>query len=207
MWELFENGGLMMYPILVCSVIALGVIIERVYVVFWQTPRPNQQKLDEVLRLSEAGKLTEARQILGGERSLLNKILLAILREADEAHQEKAASSTGDEILFHLRTRLSILSVIASVTPLMGLLGTVFGMIEVFSTVSNMQGTANPGLLAGGIWEALLTTAAGMCVAIPTLLAHYSLNRNIAIIAHRMRSAGNSLIAILNQNPDRREEA
>jgi biopolymer transport protein ExbB len=200
MMELFEKGGFMMYPILLCSVIALAVIIERLYVVFWLTPRPDQAKIDEVFRLIEAGKTTEALQLIDGERSSLGTIILAILGEADEAHQEKAAVLAGEEFLFHLKARLSVLSAIGSVVPLMGLLGTIFGMIEVFSTVSEMQGTVNPSLLAGGIWEALLTTAAGMSVAIPTVLAYHYLNRNMAVIAHRMQYVGNSLIALLNHH-------
>ena len=200
MMELFDKGGFMMYPILLCSIIALGIIIERFYVVFLQTPRPDQGKIDEVFQLSEAGKISEARRLLKTERSSLKSFLLAVLREPDEAHQEKAAISAGDDILFHLRTRLSILSAIGSVAPLMGLLGTVFGMIDVFSNVSEMQGATDPALLASGIWEALLTTAAGMSVAIPVVLAYHYLNRIIANIAHRMQHDGNALIAILNKN-------
>lgn len=207
MMELFEKGGFMMYPILLCSVIALAVIIERFYVVFWKTPRPDQAKIDDVFRLSEAGEITEALKIIASEQSSLKKILLAILSVEDESHQEKAAILAGDEVLFQLRTRLSILSAIGSVVPLMGLLGTVFGMIEVFSTVSDMQGAADPGLLAGGIWTALLTTAAGMSVAIPTVLAYHYLNRNIAMIAHHMQSSGNSLIATLHHHPSNRMDA
>ena len=69
MMELFEKGGFMMYPILLCSVIALAVIIERFYVVFWKTPRPNQAKIDEVFRLSEAGDITEAIKIIASSPS------------------------------------------------------------------------------------------------------------------------------------------
>lgn len=207
MMELFEKGGFMMYPILLCSVIAMAVIIERFYVVFWKSPRPDQAKIDEVFRLSEAGEISEALEIIASEQSSLKKILLAILSVENEDHQEKAAIMAGDELLFQLRTRLGILSAIGSVVPLMGLLGTVFGMIEVFSKVSDMHGAADPALLAGGIWTALLTTAAGMSVAIPTVLAYHYLNRNIAMIAHHMQSAGNSLIAILNHHSSNRMDA
>ena len=200
MMELLEKGGVMMYPILLCSIIAVGIFIERFYVVFVQIPRPDQRKIDEVLQLSEAGKINEARDVIDSERSSLKNIFLAVLSETDEAHQEKAANLVGADILFNLRTRLSILSTIASVAPLMGLLGTVFGMIEVFSNVSDMQGATDPALLASGIWEALLTTAAGMSVAIPSVLAYHYLNRIIKTIAHRMQHDGNTLIAILNQH-------
>jgi biopolymer transport protein ExbB len=203
MMDLLEKGGFMMYPILLSSVIALGVIIERFYVIFLQNPLPNRNKVDEVFDLSQVGKIKEAFMLMDGDSASKNSLLLAVLSESDEAHQEKAATLVGNEILFHLRTRLSILAAIGSVAPLMGLLGTVFGMIEVFSNVSTMQGATDPTLLANGIWTALLTTAAGMSVAIPCALTYHYLDRKIKNIAHRMQHDGNKLIAIINHLPQK----
>jgi biopolymer transport protein ExbB len=201
--ELLDKGGFMMYPILLSSVIALGIIIERLYVVFIQTPLLNQNKVNEVFELCQAGKIKKAALVIGREHCSLKNVMLAILTESDEAHQEKAATLAGNEMLFHLRTRLSILSAIATVAPLMGLLGTVFGMIEVFSNVSTMQGATDPTILANGIWTALLTTAAGMSVAIPCSLTYHYLDRKIKNIAHRMQHDGNKLIAIINHLPQK----
>jgi biopolymer transport protein ExbB len=196
--ELLNKGGFMMYPILLSSIIALGVIIERFYVVFLQAPLPNQDKVNEVFELSKLGKIEDASRIMNNEGKTTVTLLCAVLSESDEAHQEKAATLAGNEILFHLRTRLSILSAIGTTAPLMGLLGTVFGMINVFSDVSAMQGGTDATMLASGIWTALLTTAAGMSVAIPCVLTYHYLERKIQNIAHRMEYDGNKLIAILN---------
>ena len=201
MMELLEKGGFMMYPILLCSIIALSIIIERFYVIQIQTSLLNQNKVNEVFELSQAGRIKEASIAICNENTSGRSLLLAVLGESDEAHQEKAATLAGTEILFHLRTRLSILSAIGNVTPLMGLLGTVFGMIEVFSNVSDMQGATDPTILANGIWTALLTTAAGMSVAIPCVLTYHYLDRKIKNIVHRMQYDGNKLIAILNHLP------
>jgi biopolymer transport protein ExbB len=201
MMELLEKGGWMMYPILLSSIIGLGIIIERFYVVFIKTPQTNQDKIEQVFKLSQAGKIKEASIVMDSENSSLKNFILAVLSEVDETRQEKAATLVGNEILFHLRTRLSILSAIGSAAPLMGLLGTVFGMIEVFSNVSEMQGATDPTILASGIWTALLTTAAGMSVAIPCVLTYHYLDRKIKNIAHRMQYDGNKLIAILNPSP------
>ncbi|XQW83844.1 MotA/TolQ/ExbB proton channel family protein [Thalassotalea piscium] len=206
MMELLEKGGFMMYPILFSSIIALGVIIERFYVVFVDTPLPEKHKVNQVFELSKAGKINEASQIMNQDNSALINMLAAILNESDETHQEKAAILAGNEIIFHLRTRLSILSAIGSAAPLMGLLGTVFGMINVFSDVSAMQGGTDPTILASGIWTALLTTAAGMSVAIPCVLIYHYLDRKIKNIAHTMEYDGNKLIAILNHLPHPRPD-
>jgi biopolymer transport protein ExbB len=196
--ELLEKGGFMMYPILLSSIIALGVIIERFYVIFLQAPLPDQDKVNHVFELSQQGKIKEASVIMNNEENSTITLLSAVLSESDEAHQEKAAILAGNEILFHLRTRLSILSAIGAAAPLMGLLGTVFGMINVFSDVSAMQGGTDPTILASGIWTALLTTAAGMSVAIPCVLTYHYLDRKIKNITHRIEYDGNKLITILN---------
>jgi len=201
MMELLEKGGFMMYPILLSSIIGLGVILERLYVVFLQNPLPKQDNVNQIFELSKANKIKEAAGVMDDQESPLISLLSAILREKDESHQEKAATLAGNEILFHLRTRLSILSAIAASAPLMGLLGTVFGMINVFSDVSAMQGGTDPTILASGIWTALLTTAAGMSVAIPCVLTYHYLDRKIKNIAHIMEYDGNKLITILNHLP------
>lgn len=203
MMELLERGGVMMYPILLCSVIALAIIIERFYVISLQTPLPDPDKVNDIFQLGLTGNIKAALAILDSEHSPIKNLLLAILSESGEKYQERAASLVGNEILFTLRTRLSILFSISSIAPLMGLLGTVFGMIEVFSNVSDMQGATDPTLLASGIWTALLTTAAGMSVAIPSALVYHYLDRKIKNIAHRMQYDGNKLIAILNPNPQK----
>lgn len=189
-----------MYPIIASSIIAFAVVVERSFVILSRSRPINQSVVDELLDYMGQGLSDNARDLLKTESSILAEFLLSIFDQPDESHREKAASFAGNEILFTLRRRLSILSALGSIVPLMGLLGTVLGMIEVFKEVSVLGGTADASLLASGIWEALLTTAAGMAVAIPSLLAYHFLNRRISEFAHLMKRQGAALIASIESH-------
>lgn len=199
MKELIVRGGFMMYPIIISSVIAVAIIIDRIYVLFIKTKFLEKETVDQVYSLAASGEITKAREILTEETSIFASFFLAILRESDPEEQEKAAVAAGDEILFDLGRRLNILSVLASVLPLMGLLGTVLGMIKVFYRMTQAGDAADITILAGGIWEALITTAAGMIIAIPVLLIFHYFSQTIEKIAHRMQQRGTSLINILRR--------
>ncbi|GGP42436.1 hypothetical protein GCM10009347_07660 [Shewanella algicola] len=183
----------MMYPILLCSVVALGVVLERFYVIFIRYAQFPQEQFDKLQDLVKKGDIKSAKEMLKQQSSAQKSIYLAMLNQQDEGSQNKAAELEGNSILFRLKERLSILSTIGSVTPLMGLLGTVFGMIDVFSKLAQMQGAANPGMLADGIWQALLTTAAGMTIAIPVVLFYHFFNRHIENIIHQLQTTANIL--------------
>ncbi|WP_282110668.1 MotA/TolQ/ExbB proton channel family protein [Shewanella algicola] len=191
--EWLTRGGWMMYPILLCSVVALGVVLERFYVIFIRYAQFSQEQFDKLQDLVKKGDIKSAKEMLKQQSSAQKSIYLAMLNQQDEGSQNKAAELEGNSILFRLKERLSILSTIGSVTPLMGLLGTVFGMIDVFSKLAQMQGAANPGMLADGIWQALLTTAAGMTIAIPVVLFYHFFNRHIENIIHQLQTTANIL--------------
>ncbi|MCL1104388.1 MotA/TolQ/ExbB proton channel family protein [Shewanella algicola] len=191
--EWLTRGGWMMYPILLCSVVALGVVLERFYVIFIRYAQFPQEQFDKLQDLVKKGDIKSAKEMLKQQSSAQKSIYLAMLNQQDEGSQNKAAELEGNSILFRLKERLSILSTIGSVTPLMGLLGTVFGMIDVFSKLAQMQGAANPGMLADGIWQALLTTAAGMTIAIPVVLFYHFFNRHIENIIHQLQTTANIL--------------
>lgn len=199
MKELIIRGGIMMYPIIISSIIALAVIIDRIYVLFIKTKFLEKETVNQVYKLAASGETGKAIEILDKETSVFTAFFLAVLREPDSEEQEKAAVAAGDEILFELSRRINILSVLASVLPLMGLLGTVLGMIKVFSRMAEAGDAADITILAGGIWEALLTTAAGMAIAIPVMLIFHYFNLTIERIAHRMQQRGTSLINILKK--------
>jgi biopolymer transport protein ExbB len=150
--EWLTSGGWMMYPILFCSVVALGVVLERFYVIFIHYAQLPSEQFDKLQALVQEGDIKSAKEMLEQQPSAQKSIYLAMLNQKDEDSQNKAAELEGNAIQFRLNERLSILSTIGSVTPLMGLLGTVFGMIDVFSQLAQMQGAANPGMLADGIW-------------------------------------------------------
>lgn len=173
------KGGLVMVPLLACSLLAATVIVERL---IWG---PNRNRVmpeelqREAHRLLSLGRLAELQGICRADPSPLARILLAALRDPTRPRTEivEAMEAVGKKEAFVLQKRLGILGTIAAVGPLLGLLGTVFGMISTFHVISE-HGTGDPGLMATGISEALITTATGLTVAIPALLFYrYFLQR------------------------------
>ncbi len=172
MLELVKAGGWLMVPILLCSVIATAIIAER----FWtlQTKRIAPKNLVvHVWQWARSGHLTEDRIRTLRKGSPLGRILAAGLanRHLDRELMKEGIEDVGRHVIHDLERYLNALGTIASITPLLGLLGTVIGMIKVFSVITT-QGIGDPGVLAGGISEALITTAAGLTVAIPSLMFH-----------------------------------
>jgi biopolymer transport protein ExbB len=187
------KGGVFIWPILLCSVLSLWFLIDRALYFWRRIPRINRD-LEQICRGSRGSnnmpkdpqghlpRLLAAGP--GGHR--LDHDLLALAIDKDMIDAER---------------RLTGLSVIAQVAPLLGLLGTVTGMIQTFQQIQDLQGQVNPSVLAGGIWEALITTAAGLTVAIPALVG-YLYFRNLAgrwenylqsVVAHavaQMKRAG-----------------
>ena len=172
MLELVKAGGWLMVPILLCSVIAMAIVAER----FWTLQRkritpPNL--VVQVWQWAKSGKLDEDRIRALRKSSPLGRILAAGLVNRDRSREmmKESIEEVGRHVVHDLDRYLNTLGTIASISPLLGLLGTVIGMIKVFSVITT-QGVGDPGVLAGGISQALITTAAGLTVAIPTLLFH-----------------------------------
>jgi biopolymer transport protein ExbB len=167
---LFADGGWMMYPLVLCSLIALGVIIAKAYTL-WVAHHGTRRVLAEVEEAAMAGRLDDAYEIAEGIPGPASAILLAGLRRIrngrlGEGELENAVSTIGTIELSFLERGLVILATIANVAPLLGFLGTVAGMILAFAAIET-AGTVEPTLVAGGIKVALLTTAAGLIVAVP----------------------------------------
>jgi len=200
MIELIEKGGMMMYPIVITSIVAFTIVFEKFYVLFFQGKYLDQETIDRAFNLLDEGKRDEAENIISSDKSPFSDFFLSVFREKEEKEMEHAASISGDKIIFNLSRRLSVLSISASVLPLMGLLGTVLGMIKVFSRVAHAGSAADISILAGGIWESLITTAAGMLIAIPVILIHHYYKRNISDTMHFMQQDGDMLISKL-KNP------
>jgi biopolymer transport protein ExbB len=176
-WQLlalFDKGGAMMYPILFSSVLMLGIAIERGYnlrrkniinSVFLKHVRSqwDWQNIQKTLRLCNSY-----------DNSLSRILKMGLLRFGGKLDEiERAIEAAGQHEASLMNSNLRVLGAVANITPMMGLLGTVIGMIKAFNVIS-LSGTGNPGLVASGISEALITTAAGMLVGIPALvLYHY----------------------------------
>jgi len=199
MTGLIAKGGIMMYPILLSSIIATAVIIDRIYIFFIKTNFLEKEKISEMFSLAENGEKDKARILMEKENSIFASLFISILNEKEPSEMEDAATLSGEDILFYLGRRLNILSILGSVLPLMGLLGTVIGMIKVFAKVASAGDAADIAILAGGIWEALITTAAGMIIAIPVILIYHYFNRTLEKIAHAMQQKSSRLIIILKK--------
>jgi biopolymer transport protein ExbB len=172
---IFADGGFMMYALLLCSMVALGVIIAKA-ITLWIMHRDTDKILAEVHELTQAGKLDAAIQRCVETPGPTAAILLVGLRRVkeglatgalDEEELERAIDTTGTIELGFIERGLVILATVANVAPLLGFLGTVIGMIIAFASIE-ASGTVEPTMVAGGIKVALITTAAGLVIAIPT---------------------------------------
>ena len=168
--EIVKAGGWLMLPILLCSIAAMAIIVER----FWTLQRERVAPENLVVRAWQwvnDGQLDEERVKNLRRSSPLGRILAAALvkRHRSRDVMKESIEDVGRHVVHDLERYLNTLGTIASVTPLLGLLGTVIGMIKVFAVITT-QGVGDPAVLANGISEALITTAAGLSVAIPTLM-------------------------------------
>jgi biopolymer transport protein ExbB len=170
MYELVIAGGWLMLPIILCSVVAMAIIIERLWTLRQSRVVP-ENLVSQVWKLHSEGQMTPDNITALKASSPLGSILSSglINREHSREIMKEAIEEVGRQVVHELERYLNTLGTIASITPLLGLLGTVIGMIKVFSTIVS-AGVGNPGILAEGISEALITTAAGLSVAIPALM-------------------------------------
>ncbi|MEZ4415009.1 MAG: MotA/TolQ/ExbB proton channel family protein [Gemmatimonadota bacterium] len=173
--SLFADGGFMMYPLVLCSLIALGVIIAKAYTLFI-AHKDAKTLMGRVEDAARGGRLDEAIQTAASTRGPTAAILYAGLTRLKDlkvrrGELEQAVNTTGTIELGFLERGLVVLATIANVAPLMGFLGTVLGMVLAFASIE-AAGNVDPGLVAGGIKVALLTTAAGLIIAIPVNIAY-----------------------------------
>ncbi|MBC6907180.1 MotA/TolQ/ExbB proton channel family protein [Saccharophagus sp. K07] len=198
MFEIIVSGGWLMLPIIACSIVTIAITIERFWALnpskiappnllgqVWnwiQTNQMDSEKLKELRRSSPLGRILAA--------GLSNS------RHGRDVMKD-SIEETASQVIHEMERFLNALGTIASVSPLLGLLGTVFGMIEVFNQIV-LQGSGNPGALAGGISVALITTAAGLCVAIPAMLAHRFFLRRLDTLVVTMEQEAVKLVDALH---------
>lgn len=182
MFEFLGKGGLFMVPILLCSITAVAIFIERLFSLRRQRVVP-ADLVGRAEALVAGRDLPAALELLGGSPAAVARVLSAGLRVSEQPrdivkdHLEEA----GRQEAAGLERFVDTLGTIAGVSTLLGLLGTISGMIEIFAVIST-QSAVNPATLAGGISEALITTLAGLSVAIPTVVMHrYLLNKANAL--------------------------
>lgn len=177
LWDFALKGGPMMIPIGLCSIVGFAVLIERVLRLSRRSVIPPAFITGLESKLGSGSESqADAIEYCVNEDSIVAQVFEAGVRSLRENTDtvERRIQEAGERAAMRLRVRLRTMAVIASVTPLMGLLGTIFGMIQAFQTVaSSGDAMGNTELLAGGIYEAMITTAAGLLVAIPAMLAHH----------------------------------
>ena len=174
MFELLNMGGWVMYAILLLSITALAIAIERI-AYYRRTRRRNLNMFAEITQLVKSGDITGAFQKASKAHSAVGKVTAAYIESSEKPqvilNEVVHAASTRE--VRSLEKHLPILAAITALAPLLGLLGTVLGMINTFQEISRLGGEADMAALAGGIWQALLTTAFGLIVAIPVAAFHH----------------------------------
>lgn len=203
MLELVKAGGFLMWPILLCSVLALAIIAER----FWslQSKRICPKGLvTQVWQWQKAGQLDTRRIKALRLQSQLGRVLAAGLvnRHHDRQIMKESIEEVGRHVAHELGRFLTTLGTIASITPLLGLLGTVIGMIKVFTVITTV-GVGNPAVLADGISMALITTAAGLTVAIPSLMFYRYFQGKIDELVVTMEQEALKMIEVMQGQRER----
>ncbi len=198
MLELVKAGGWLMIPIIACSIIATAIVIER----FWSLQKrriiPDPQIVSQIWKWVQDNQLTAERIRELRDSSPLGRVLAAGLLNANQSREliKDSIVDTGRHVAHELERYLNTLGTIAMISPLLGLLGTVIGMIKVFSVITAV-GVGDPSQLADGISQALITTAAGLTVAIPSLIFHRYFRGKVEALVVDMEQEALKLVDVL----------
>jgi biopolymer transport protein ExbB len=179
MFEFVRAGGWVMLPLILCSIVGTAIVLERMWALRSRRVSP-PNLVKQVWQLIQAGHLDEKRLNALKRSSPLGQLLAAGLAQLgqDRAVMKESIEDIGRHVVHELERHLGTLATIAEISPLLGLLGTVFGMIKMFGAV-DAHGLGNPSTVAGGIAQSLVTTAAGLIVAIPAVMFHRYFRRRV----------------------------
>jgi biopolymer transport protein ExbB len=203
LWQILLFGGPLMWPILLCSVLALAIILDK----FWQLRKAKidtQQFLNSILEKMKRHQVKEALEICDKTESPVSHILKAGILKYDRTRPQ-IKEAIEDASLYEipkLEKNLPVLATIAHISPLLGLLGTVTGMIRCFQSLQAKSAAfypVSPADLAGGIWEALLTTVAGLAVAIPAFIVYNYLVSRVDNFILEMEKVSTELVNFLTE--------
>lgn len=202
MFNFVLKGGPLMWPILLCSVIAVSIVLERLWH-FYRIRLDIPKFSSKVLGLLQKKKTKEALGLCQNTRAPIARLLGCAIQNHKRNYQdqERAISRTGSREVRGLEKNLRGLAIIGNITPLLGLLGTVTGMIRAFMKIQELGGRVDANVLAGGIWEALLTTAAGLSVAIPTLVAYHYFEGRVDNYSSQMKNVASELLEFFGASP------
>ncbi len=201
MWELISKSGWVIVPIFLCSFFSVAIIVERL--LFYFSIKSNTLSiLSRVLDLVRKNKITEAIDVCEKNSFYATNILKSGLSHYEEVKDviKEAMENTSLYEIPKLEKNLNFLGTIAHVSPLLGLLGTVVGLVKCFYIIEQKTasiGLVNPADLAGGIWEALLTTVAGLCVAIPSYIMYNYFVHKVNLVTLEAERAATELLEFL----------
>ena len=200
MLEIVQAGGWLMLPIIACSIVAAAIILERLWTL-QQTRVLPTDLTTEVWQWEKSRQLDRQRVQSLHQGSPLGQILAAGLsnRRLGRDIAKENIQDTGRHVVYELERYLNTLGTIAAISPLLGLLGTVIGMVKVFAAIT-VYGVGNPSVLAGGISEALITTAAGLSVAIPSLIGYRYLRGKVDNLVVQMEKEAMKFLEVLVQH-------
>jgi biopolymer transport protein ExbB len=186
MWEIVRAGGPVMWPIILCSIIAAAIVLERLWTLQDKRVLP-RELTSKVWQLIENNQVNDKVITALEQNSPLGRVLAAGLANRHRPHDVimERLEDTGRHVIHELERFLNTLGTIAGIAPLLGLLGTVTGIIKAFNAIQE-GGVGDPRALSGGIAEALITTAAGLIVAIPALFAYRYLRGKVDTIVVEM---------------------
>lgn len=199
MLKVFVLGGPVMIPLLLCSIFALAVGIERLW--YLSRGRIDTDDLIEDIKLSLGqGKVLEAMQIAKKSRGPVAAVLASGIAHYDRERDEikEHMEIVGQEEIFKMERRMGGLDLIVTVTPLLGILGTVTGIIKSFNVMAALEGVQQAAAISGGIAEALITTAAGLIIAIPTMALTAYLHGIINAQVSDLNKRGSELLNVLD---------
>jgi biopolymer transport protein ExbB len=185
--QLFQKGGICMWPLLACSVLGIAIIMERS--VYFFRLRLNYSRFSEELKaFLSARKIKDALRLCKTKPNPVPKIAACYLQNLkNDTVRNEILKREGSLALEKVETRLRALAALTHIAPLLGLLGTVTGLVTAFHQIELLGGQASPGDLAAGIWEALITTVYGLVIAIPCMAAYHGFESEADRIARRMQ--------------------
>lgn len=197
--QLLNKGGVLMYPLYLCSFIALAIILGKGMELL-RVEHRLRLFMEKIKAFIRKGEGEQVRQMGREGGSILEKVLYAT--KGEKKNLRKSLELEANEEIEKLEGGLPILATIARISPLLGLLGTVVGMIQAFHRIEISGGNVNTQNLAGGIWMALLTTAYGLSLAIPVIVFHQYFLRKIDRIASRMNNILEKIFLGVEKNGD-----
>ncbi|MFC1692136.1 MotA/TolQ/ExbB proton channel family protein [Candidatus Latescibacterota bacterium] len=207
LFGVITKGGILMIPIIICSVFVIAVAIER-YLTYRSLNITIPQFMMKIRYPLSRGDVLSAISECTSTKGPVAAVVKAGLEKAKGGRKRirEAMEAAGNTETYHLEKNLSVLATLAGITPLIGFLGTVTGMIKAFMKIQQLSGNVNADVLAGGIWEAMVTTAAGLSVGIPAMLLYnYYVNRVRGFI-YQMETVSEEVLDIVSRAKEENNE-